>query len=212
LAEPSLKFNTANGDRLIDAVMLFGGSLSPCNTGSRLIALSVSRMKRYWGLLGWSVVVLDIHGFRMAQVSAADDLDGRDSKLCYKSPGDRAYMDAYHRWYGHGSRPQCVTPPTLDLCDRTLAFWLTDALATSAHNGPVKLTAPRLRPQPASILAHQVRSHGFNAKVMPTSRYHAVELPASDRAKAQSWLSQYVPREVWEPEGVKSEPLDKDRG
>lgn len=202
MAEPALRFPTVDGDRLLDAVMLFGGRLAPCNTNSRLVSLSVSRLRRQWNLLGWAVVVLDMHGIKMSLVSAANDLDGRDNKLCYKSPGYVAYTDAYRRWYGtRKSGPVCITPPDIKLCEHALAFWMTDALSTSPPTGPVKLTAPRMSAQVARIMAYQVRRLGFGVTVVPTSSYHALELDPAQRPKAEAWLDRFVPREVWEARG-----------
>jgi hypothetical protein len=197
MGEPLLNFN--DRERLIDAVMLAGAGLSPCNVGSRLVTLSCSRMRSQRRELGWLILLLQVHGIRLSLVNDGTVLEESD-KLTYKSRGDRFLYPALLRWYPEfesaGVR-QAVTPETIELDTPMLVVWLADALSQSRANSPVRLSGPRMSRQAAERMSWYVTQHGYSNHVVRTSSFWGLSIAPDQRPELEVWLAKYVPRSIW---------------
>lgn len=200
--------------RLVDAVMLAGGSLSPCNTGSDLVTLGLARASPAWPALAWTLIELERSDpllrmrLRVGERSIA-------SKLAYKSRGIRFLSPFLRRWYpepadpadasgsaAEGEARRAVTPAGVIVDEATMVLWLVSALASSGSEaGGVRLGAPRLSRDRAAELARQVRRFGWSVFVVPTARFYALQAagPRGQRERLEAWLQARAPRSAWTP-------------
>lgn len=191
--------------------MLFGAGLAPCSKASRLVTLNVSRniykqtgkneADRYqMRTVGWILALLGLHDIRMLIVDKSSSVDQIDNKLTYKSSGIDYLWPIFKRWYPQyeieRSRWSYV-PPDINLCEKSFAVWLVDALHNNRPGSDIRLSSMRMRHHVASILAWHVRRLGWPCKISATTRYFALDIPAETRPDLEAWLEQYVPAEVW---------------
>jgi hypothetical protein len=197
MAKPLLSFEKR--ERLIDAAMLAGAGLSPCNVGSRLVTISISRMRSQRRILGWLILLMQTHGIRLNLVSDGTSIEEAD-KLTYKSRGDQFLYAPMIRWYPDfeiSQQRQAVTPQSIELDEAMFCVWLANAL--SSGDGTIRLTGPRMSVHVARRLAWYVRRFGWTCQEAETTSYWNVVIDAEHRPSLETWLEQFVPREIFTP-------------
>jgi hypothetical protein len=191
-------------DQFIDAMMLFGASLSRNTEGSGVVSLVVARTPQYLRQLGFAVILAHVQGIELRLVGAADPLDPDGKKITYKSPGSLSLVPSFERWYPPAAseddiRP-AVTPGNLDLGRLALAVWLVDAVS-ARRSDRIVLRGPRLSLSRAGRLVYRIRMLGFkDAKPAPTSGgFYSIVLPESALAGAEKLMGEYFPPDCWKP-------------
>lgn len=182
---------------LLDAVMLFGAQIEPGKDPSQA-RIAIARGRGRWPALYWMLTLLWRHRIDMQLTSGARTTD----KLVFCSRLDRFFMPAARRWYGESPRGDnkrvAIAPADLTLTESMLVAWLVDAMAASARDQTIRLTAPWMTRELASRLRwHVQRLSPLSPRIECVAERHRLVLPPRQQSVAARWLAQWVPPAIW---------------
>ena len=174
--------------------------------GPRLVRLQLGRGRAQWSVLAWAVIVLESNGLAMSLRT----VDGDNGKVTYRSAPTNLLLGERRRWYGEGGVAR--VPEDVQLCEPTLAVWLTGALAddqvqwrgaAADPKRPLRLTSPRMSRGLAERLAGLLQRRGWRCGAQSNGGAAAADdyrimVAAPSRCAIESWLEDWVPRAVWD--------------
>lgn len=187
-----------SAEEFVDAHMLHGGSLWRTRNDLGCPALEIARTIGKTQSMVWLMIVLERSHPTLFRFRLSSGLGSVErGRIVYRTAADVLLTRSGDRWWGPDHRRCC--PPADCLTDSTLVAWLVGTLYRSGPHGALNLSSTRMTPERAEQLANVAA--GLGLKTSPrvnSSRKPCLHVSESDRPAAEAWLSERVPRFVWE--------------